>query len=104
LDADDILVVEGIHALNLTSCPPLTEHCFKIYIMCAFSAEFGCLYRVPIHEARLIRRIVRTINSEDFSRTNTEAMVEASEGGENTNVFKYQEEADVMLIPACSMN
>lgn len=98
LDSDDVLVVEGIHALNphlLTTID--RNYFFKIYISSLFQLNIDAYNRVPTTEARLIRRIIRDDKFRGFSPERTLKQWASVRRGENTNVFKYQEEADVMF-------
>jgi len=95
---DEILVVEGIHALN----PALFSHVsrnvlFKVYIAALYELNIDLTNRIPSTEVRLIRRIVR---GEQFRGTHPEETLKQWENvrlGEYNNVFKFQEEADVMF-------
>ncbi len=98
LKADDILVIEGIHALNphlLTSINK--NYFFKIYISALFQLNIDSYNRVPTTDVRLIRRIVRDEKFRGFGPERTLKQWASVRRGEDTNVFKYQEEADVMF-------
>ena len=95
---DEILVVEGIHALNPALFPNVNRNIlFKVYITALFELNIDLLNRVPSSEVRMIRRIVR---GDRFRGTHPEETLNQWENvrlGENKNVFKFQEEADVMF-------
>lgn len=98
LGAQDILVIEGIHCLN----PKLTEKLndnnkFKIYISALTQLNIDEHNRIPSTDGRLIRRIVRDARTRGTSARNTIAMWSSVRRGEETNIFPYQEEADVMF-------
>ena len=98
LDANDILVIEGIHCLN----PKLTESLnndnkFKIYISALTQLNIDEHNRIPSTDGRLIRRIVRDARTRGTSARNTIAMWPSVRRGEEENIFPYQEEADVMF-------
>lgn len=98
LGPEDVLVVEGIHALNphlLTSIDK--TYFFKIYISSLFQLNIDAYNRVPTTEARLIRRIIRDDKYRGFGPERTLKQWASVRRGENSNVFKYQEEADVMF-------
>lgn len=98
LHEDEILLIEGIHALNphlLTSVNRNTF--FKIYISALFQLNINAYNRVPTTEARLIRRIIRDERYRSFKPERTLQQWASVRRGENTSVFKYQEEADVMF-------
>ncbi|MCI6466451.1 MAG: nucleoside kinase [Faecalicatena sp.] len=98
LEANDILVIEGIHCLN----PKLTESLnndnkFKIYISALTQLNIDEHNRIPSTDGRLIRRIVRDARTRGTSARNTIAMWPSVRRGEEENIFPYQEEADVMF-------
>lgn len=98
LDKNDVLVVEGIHALNPELLPTIDQnHFFKIYISSLFQLNIDFYNRVPTTEARLIRRIIRDDKYRGFGPERTLKQWASVRRGENSNVFKYQEEADVMF-------
>jgi uridine kinase len=98
LGLDDILVVEGIHALNPHLLTSLNRnYFFKIYISALFQLNIDSYNRVPTTDARLIRRIVRDEKFRGFDPERTLRQWASVRRGENTNVFRYQEEADVMF-------
>jgi uridine kinase len=92
------LVVEGIHALNPNLLPGIDRnYFFKIYISSLFQLNIDSYNRVPTTEARLIRRIIRDDKYRGFGPERTLKQWASVRRGENSNVFKYQEEADVMF-------
>lgn len=98
LGPDDVLVVEGIHALNPNLLPSINKnYYFKIYISSLFLLNIDAYNRVPTTEARLIRRIIRDEKFRSFEPERTLKLWSSVRRGENTNVFKYQEEADIMF-------
>lgn len=98
LDTNDVLVVEGIHALNPNLLSTVDHnYFFKIYISSLFQLNIDSHNRVPTTEARLIRRIIRDDKYRGFGPERTLKQWASVRRGENSNVFKYQEEADVMF-------
>ncbi|MGI6449475.1 MAG: uridine kinase family protein [Desulfitobacteriia bacterium] len=98
LGPHDVLVVEGIHALNPNLLPGIDRnYFFKIYISSLFQLNIDSYNRVPTTEARLIRRIIRDDKYRGFGPERTLKQWASVRRGENSNVFKYQEEADVMF-------
>jgi uridine kinase len=98
VDKKDILIIEGIHALN----PELTEQIddkrkFKIYASALTSIALDNNNRIPTTDNRLIRRIVRDSHSRSYSALDTIRRWQSVRRGENKNVFPYQENADVMF-------
>lgn len=98
LSSDEILVVEGIHALNPSLLPTLDRNqMFKIYVSDLFQLNIDAYTRVPTTEVRLIRRLVRDDKFRGIEPERTLAQWESVRRGENSNIFPFQEEADVMF-------
>lgn len=98
LGPNEILVVEGIHALNPSLLPSLDRtQLFKIYVSALFQLNIDAYTRVPTTEVRLIRRLVRDDKFRGTDPERTLAQWESVRRGENHNIFPYQEEADVMF-------
>lgn len=98
LSPDEILVIEGIHALNPRLVPSLDrKQMFKIYVSALFQLNIDAYNRVPTTEVRLIRRLVRDDKFRGIEPERTLAQWESVRQGENSNIFPYQEEADVMF-------
>jgi len=98
LNPDNILVVEGIHALNPNLLPTINRNiCFKIYISALFLLNIDSYNRVPTTDVRLIRRMVRDKSFRGFEPERTLKQWASVRRGEDSSVFKFQEEADVMF-------
>lgn len=98
LEKNDILMMEGIHALN----PALTyavdqSNFFKIYI-CAMSAlEISELVHGSSTDKRLLRRIVRDNRTRGHSPEATIMRWPSVRNGEIKNIFPFEENANVMF-------
>ncbi|XCP87045.1 nucleoside kinase [Roseburia hominis] len=101
LGENDILVIEGIHCLNdaLTRDLP-KENKFKIYISALTQLNIDEHNRIPSTDGRLLRRMVRDARTRGTSAKETIAMWKSVRRGEESNIFPYQEEADVMFNSA----
>jgi uridine kinase len=98
LGGNEILVIEGIHALN----PKLlavdnNNILFKIYLSSLFGINVDPMNRVPSTEARLIRRMVRGNMFRGVGPEQTFLMWPNIRKGEINNVFKFQEDCDVIF-------
>lgn len=95
---DEILIVEGIHALNPILFPNVNRNIlFKVYLTALFELNIDLLNRIPSSEVRMIRRIVR---GDRFRGTHPEDTLDQWRNmrrGEFRNIFKFQEEADIMF-------
>ena len=95
---NDILIIEGIHALN----PELTKYIddkrkFKIYASALTSISLDSNNRIPTTDNRLIRRIVRDAETRSYSALDTIRRWQSVRRGEDKNGFPYQENADIMF-------
>ena len=89
LNGNEVLVVEGIHALNpmLTAQIP-EENKFRVYASALTTILLDDHNYVPTTDNRLLRRIIR-----DYKYRGVRA-------GENKWIFPFQENADVMFNTA----
>ncbi len=101
LDAQDILILEGIHGLNdrLTPLVP-AEYKFKIYLSALTQLNLDDHNRIPTSDNRLIRRIVRDSQFRGKSAADTIAMWDSVQRGERLHIFPFQDNADAMLNTA----
>ncbi len=98
LGASDILVIEGIHALNPKLLPGINRNSlFKIYISSLFELNVDSMNRVPTTEVRLIRRMVRGERFRGTSPDETLNQWNNVRKGEYAHIFKYEEESDAMF-------
>ena len=101
LGDNNILLVEGIHALN----PALTEQIaddkkFKIYASALTTILLDDHNYIPTTDNRLLRRIVRDYKYRGCSAQETIHRWPSVRAGENKWIFPYQEQADVMFNTA----
>ena len=101
LGRNNILLVEGIHALNpmLTAQLP-DELKFKIYASALTTILLDDHNYIPTTENRLLRRIVRDYKYRGCSAQETIRRWPSVRAGENKWIFPYQENADVMFNTA----
>ncbi len=101
LGPDDVLVIEGIHALNdkMSSSLP-TESKYKVYISALTTLNVDEHNRIPTTDARMLRRMVRDARTRGASATRTIQMWPSVRRGEEENIFPFQESADAMFNSA----
>lgn len=101
LGENDILVIEGIHALNdkMTYLLP-KESKFKVYISALTQLNVDEHNRISTTDGRLIRRIVRDNQYRGITAEKTLEMWASVNKGERSYIFPYQEEADAMFNSA----
>ncbi len=101
LNKGDVLVAEGIHALNPLMTQELPDDSkFKIYISALTQINIDEHNRIPTTDGRLIRRIVRDARTRGNDAQRTIAMWPSVRRGEEKYIFPFQEEADVMFNSA----
>lgn len=94
----DILVMEGIHALN----PVLTEKIdnslkFKVYASALTSLAIDENNYISTTDNRELRRMVRDNNFRGIGAEDTILRWGSVVNGENNNIFPFQENADAMF-------
>lgn len=101
LHDNEVLVVEGIHALNpeLTAQIP-EEMKFRVYASALTTILLDDHNYIPTTDNRLIRRIVRDYKYRGCSAQETIQRWPSVRAGENKWIFPYQENADVMINTA----
>jgi uridine kinase len=101
LRREQVLVLEGIHALN----PRLTENIdksikFKIFVSALTQLMIDEHNRVFTADTRLLRRIVRDRLYRGYSAQNTIEMWDSVRLGEQRWIFPFQEDADLLFNSA----
>ena len=98
---DDIVIIEGIHALNpvLTNAIP-AERIFKIYISALTQLNLDHNNRISTTDNRLIRRLVRDYQFRGNSALTTMKMWPNVRKGEKKWIFPFQNEADIAFNSA----
>jgi len=98
---ENVLVVEGIHALNpeLTAQIP-EEQKFRVYASALTTILLDTHNYIPTTDNRLLRRIIRDYKYRGVSAAETIHRWPSVRAGENKWIFPYQENADVMFNTA----
>lgn len=101
IDPNNILIVEGIHALN----PELTAHIpeekkFMVYVSALTTISLDNHNWIPASDNRLLRRMTRDYNYRNYSAMDTISRWGKVRRGEDKWIFPYQENADVMFNSA----
>ncbi len=101
LDSNDILIIEGIHALNpllLSNIPKKNK--LKIYIAPFSCMNFDNQNRISTTDNRLLRRIIRDNTHRGYNVEHTLSNWDSVRRGEEKNIFPFQDEADVIFNSA----
>ena len=98
---NDVLVVEGIHALNpeLTAQIP-EEQKYRVYASALTTILLDTHNYIPTTDNRLLRRIIRDYKYRGCSAQDTIRRWPSVRAGENKWIFPYQENADAMFNTA----
>jgi uridine kinase len=101
LHSDEVLVVEGIHALNpeLTAQIPDSQK-FRVYASALTTLLLDNHNYIPTTDNRLLRRIIRDHKYRGVSAQETIRRWPSVRRGENKWIFPYQEKADQMFNTA----
>ena len=95
LDADQVLVIEGIHCLNDKLTSKISkEQKYKIYISALTVLNMDRYNRISTTDTRLIRRIVRDNQFRGYNAKHTINTWNMVNKGEEKNIFPFQEEAN----------
>ncbi|NLM51495.1 MAG: nucleoside kinase [Firmicutes bacterium] len=92
------LIIEGIHALNerLTEAIPRNQK-YKIYISALTALNVDRHTRIHTTDTRLLRRIIRDHQFRGHNALETIRRWPSVRRGEERNIFRLQEEADIMF-------
>ena len=101
MEPNNVLVVEGIHALNpeLTSEIP-EEQKFRVYVSALTTILLDDHNYIPTTDNRLLRRIIRDYKYRGVSARESIHRWPSVRAGENKWIFPYQENADAMFNSA----
>lgn len=101
LQGNEVLVLEGIHALNpeLTASIP-NDQIFRVYASALTTILLDTHNYIPTTDNRLLRRIVRDYKYRGVSACDTIRRWPSVRRGENRWIFPYQENADAMFNSA----
>ena len=98
LGKNEVLIVEGIHALNDKVLPNIERNKkFKIYISPLTILNIDIHNRISLTDNRLLRRIVRDNRTRGCSVEDTLQMWRKVRLGEEKHIFPNQDSADVIF-------
>ena len=101
MNEDNVLVIEGLHALN----PMLTQqiddkHIFRLYASALTSISLDEHNYIPTSDNRLLRRIIRDARTRGCDARETIRRWPSVREGEDKWIFPYQDNADAVLNTA----
>ncbi len=101
IEKDNIIILEGIHALNPALIPNIPkEVTFRIYVSALTTVNLDNHNWIPTTDIRLLRRIVRDYRYRNYSARETIARSASVQRGEEKWIYPYQENADAMFNSA----
>ncbi len=101
LEENDILIMEGIHALNpeMTSAVDDSK-IFRVYVSALTSLNLDENNNISTSDNRLLRRMVRDNRVRGITPENTIGRWNSVRRGESRNIFPFQENADALFNSA----
>ena len=101
LNPDQILIIEGLHALHPKIAKNIPrENVYRIYVSALTQVSVDAHNRISTSDTRLIRRIVRDRYFRGHNTVDTLKMWNNVRKGEERYIFPYQEHADAMFNSA----
>lgn len=101
LEKDDILIAEGIHALNPEMTPSVPqEKIFRVYVSALTSLNIDENNNISTSDNRLLRRMIRDNRVRGISPEQTILRWHSVRRGESRNIFPFQENADAIFNSA----
>ena len=99
LNADTVIIVEGLHALNPVLLPDDfdSDSIFRLYVSPLLPLNLDDHNRIPTSYLRLLRRTVRDYKTRGSSVEKTMDMWDSVRRGEKLWIFPFQEHADMIL-------
>ena len=101
LHEKDILIMEGIHALNPAMIPDVdNSKVFRVYASALTSLSIDENNNISTSDNRMLRRMIRDNRTRGIVPENTITMWQSVRRGENRNIFPFQENADAVFNSA----
>jgi uridine kinase len=101
MQADDVLIMEGIHGLNPELTPKIDPKLkYLIFISALTQISIDRQDYISTSDNRLIRRIVRDARYRNYSALDTLSRWRSVRNGEEKYIFPFQENADIMFNSA----
>ncbi|MCK5689771.1 nucleoside kinase [Myxococcota bacterium] len=101
LGKNQVLIIEGIHALNPWLTKPLSDDLkYRVFINALTQLVIDEHNRIFTSDARLLRRLVRDRRYRGTSAADTIERWPSVRRGEEKHIFPFQEESDVMFNSA----
>lgn len=97
----DILIMEGIHALNPAMIPDVdSSKVFRVYVSALTSLSLDENNNISTSDNRMLRRMIRDNRTRGIIPEETITRWASVRRGENKNIFPFQENADAVMNTA----
>ena len=101
LEEGDVLIAEGIHALNPEMTPSVPQDkIFRVYASALTSLNIDENNNISTSDNRLLRRMIRDNRVRGISPEDTILRWHSVRRGESRNIFPFQENADAIFNSA----
>ena len=101
LQEKDILIMEGIHALNPAMIPGVDpSKVFRVYASALTSLSIDENNNISTSDNRMLRRMIRDNRTRGIIPEDTIMRWQSVRRGENRNIFPFQENADALFNSA----
>ena len=101
LEEKDILIMEGIHALNPAMIPGVdNSKVFRVYASALTSLSIDENNNISTSDNRMLRRMIRDNRTRGIVPEETITRWQSVRRGENRNIFPFQENSDAIFNSA----
>ena len=101
LKDNNILIIEGIHALNPDLTPQIPrEEKFQVYVTALTTIQLDEEKKISTSDARLLRRMLRDKNFRNYSAEETIHRWPSVRAGEEKWIFPFENNCDMMINTA----
>jgi uridine kinase len=101
MDKNNVLIIEGIHALNPDLTPQIPkEEKFQVYVTALTTIQLDDQRKISTTDARLLRRMLRDKNFRNYSAEETIHRWPSVRAGEEKWIFPFEDNCDMMVNTA----
>ena len=101
MNENDVLIIEGIHALNPDLTPQIPrDKKFQVYVTALTTIQLDEERKISTSDARLLRRMLRDKNFRNYSAEETIHRWPSVRAGEEKWIFPFEDNCDMMINTA----
>ena len=101
LEKNNVLIIEGIHALNPDLTPQIPrDEKFLVYVTALTTIQLDEQKKISTSDARLLRRMLRDKNFRNYSAEETIHRWPSVRAGEEKWIFPFEDNCDMMINTA----